>query len=77
MRKTIAKNRTKAIDAIFAGVTKCSSYHLSDNFIGQDCPKDWARKQLDTFSFAKLTQSGPNTYTVQIHSNEWYELQTS
>jgi hypothetical protein len=76
--KTIAKNRTKLIDRIFEESTRCIVFTLDDGFIGRDVESKYAREALTTFPFAKLTtdldESG--TFTVQIHSNKWYDIKS-
>jgi hypothetical protein len=70
---TIAKNRTKRVDEIFATVQKCEVFTLENYFRGQECDKKYAREALDRWNFAKLTDNG-NGYTVHVHSNCWYDL---
>jgi hypothetical protein len=71
--KTVAKNRTKLLDAIFARATGCKVYRLDDNFQGQPVDAKWARQALAA-RHARLTDCGNGRYNVYCHSNCWYEF---
>lgn len=74
--KTIARNRTKAIDAIFANATGCRAYTLSNGFIGQECDARFAREALERSHSGKLQDEGEGRYCVHIHSNSWYQFRS-
>ena len=74
MTRTIAKNRTKKIAEIFENATACTAYTLDNGFTGHVCEKKWALKALNDFSFAKLRDKGNGHFSVNVHSNSWYEL---
>jgi hypothetical protein len=73
---TIAKNRIRLIDEIFARATRCQVFSESNYFHGKECSKEWAKKELFQFSFAKLKEMGPGEYNVDVHANCWYELKS-
>lgn len=70
---TIPKNATRKIAELAQRLTACKVYTLDNGFIGEVCDPAWAWKALESRG-AKLYDSGDGTYTVQVHSNCWYEL---
>ena len=74
--KTIAKNRIEKINEIFQKATHCVCYCLENSFQGTECSPWYAKKELETFDFARLRHEGDNNYTVRIHSNCWYEIKS-
>lgn len=73
--KTIARNRTKKIAEIKAATTSVVRYDQSS---GNMVPStaDAALDTLTRFDFARLKDNENGTYTVTVHSNLWYELDT-
>lgn len=73
--KTIARNRTKKIAEIKAAVTGVVRY---DESTGNMVPStaEAALATLAQFDFARLKDNENGTYTVTVHSNLWYELDT-
>ena len=71
---TISRNRVKFIEALFARATKCISFTLENQFIGQDVSVDVIRRALfNKESGAKLTHEAVrDEYTVRVHSNRFY-----
>jgi len=80
--KTIAKNRTKLIDAILAVARDFKCYSLDNHFTGQPMggpnavkpPAEWLKYELRIGRHTKLQQTGPTSYCVHVHSNLWYEF---
>jgi hypothetical protein len=67
---------TKRAAGVFASAKRCYVYTLSNNFSGSECDPVYAHIAYDTFSFAKLQDNGGGVYTVKVHSNEWYRMET-
>ena len=74
--KTIARNRAKKIAEIKSAVTRTRIYTLDNGFSGQDSTVDAAFDTLNRYDFARLRDNENGTYTVTVHSNLWYELDT-
>lgn len=77
MIKTIGKNRKKYIKQIFEKVLCCSAYTLENGFTGEEVSKEWVEGELWKFRFSKLRfDEETGVYTVDIHSNCWYEFES-
>ena len=76
MKRTINRNWHNVISEIFANTKACKCFCLENGFRGDDCPKQVARNELQSFSSAKMRDNGDGTYTVKIHGNLWYRLYT-
>lgn len=84
MSKTIARNRTKLIEKIFAQATAARSYSLESHFHGIDLAPalvledfqktDWAKLKYEVVTRADGTER--RQYRIRIHSNHWYEVES-
>lgn len=77
MPQTIARNRKKLIESIFAKATEAREFTLDNNFSGEEVGPPWLLKRYQDTSYAKLTFDSANgVYRVAVHSNCWYELKS-
>lgn len=74
--KTIARNRTKLINEIFATAT-CIAFDDIEGYRGVPVSAEVARKELDRFSSAKLVDLGDGKYRVRVTPRCWYNLDTN
>jgi hypothetical protein len=72
--KTIPRNRRKFIAGLAVTHTACSMYDQdSGNMITTSAAYAW--RALEMHRHARLTESSDGTtYTVHVHSNQWYKL---
>jgi len=76
----IRRNQRQKALAILDNAKDIRSYTLDNGFIGKPCdPLDykgekWLIKEWIRHAFAKLGQMGDNKFTLEIHSNCWYEF---
>ena len=75
--KTIRKNSTKKIEAIFAAAKNAMAYTLDTYFKGVDCPIDWIRRELSSGLRSKLIDKENGKFQVCCNSNCWYEFDAS
>lgn len=73
---TIPRNHKRKIAEIKKTATLCKSYSLSTDFAGIDVSPDVAWSELERFDYARLTEDS-GKWTVQVHSNLWYELRAA
>lgn len=81
--KTIRRG-TKQFERALDSATGIRSYSLGDGFVGKNMdednpalicsPREWLRRELERFRFAKLQHMGASRYTLHVHSNLWYEF---
>lgn len=71
---TIPRNHTRKIATIKVVATTCRIFNQYDDFAGPACSPDAAWEALQTYDFARLTTEREGRWTVQVHSNLWYEL---
>ena len=71
--RTIARNATRQIAALKTTLTVCRVYTLENYFAGAEVEPSCAWNALERRG-GKLTDHGDGRYTVQVHSNCWYEL---
>ncbi len=74
--RTIPRNQSARIGAIFAGTIKCHIHALSNGFEAEDCKPAVAQHALGEFQSARLIDKGNGQYTVRVCGNEWYDLST-
>jgi hypothetical protein len=70
MAQTIAKT-TRRAQSILANGRNAKGYFLAYGFVAQPVPMTTVAAALRWRS-AKLRSQGNGTYTVRVHSNEWY-----
>jgi hypothetical protein len=76
MPKTLNKGNKGMVGQLFAAADpeSCKTYTLANGFIGQSCPLDQPRLALVQLHRSKLVEEDDGTYTVQVHSNLWYNF---
>jgi hypothetical protein len=74
--KTIGRNRKRFIEQLFKRATHCTVHRLDSYFRGEEVSPHYARKEFETFDFAKLKESGPGTFLLKVHSNLWFEIKS-
>lgn len=88
MGKTIPRNSKRAAEVLekAQGVKVYSlANHFRGELLPEHClsplawkagktcsPQEYLSELLQLFSFAKLRDNGDGTYTLSVHSNEWY-----
>lgn len=72
--KTIAKNRKKFIDEIFAKGTGFLCFSLDNYFRGTEVSGEFVKEELFADYDTKLRTNGEGRYKVRVHSNLWYEF---
>jgi hypothetical protein len=75
--KTIARNRTKLINQIFASVQACTVHELADGFRAIPAEAQKAREVFDRYSSTKLIDEEDGTYRVRVTGNLWICLDTN
>jgi NADH:ubiquinone oxidoreductase subunit E len=78
MTKSIGRNATRKIAAIEALIEAkklvCHVYSLDNSFIATECDPEFAWSRWVARDYAQLLVDERGKYTIQIHSNCWYEL---
>lgn len=74
--KTIARNRTKLINEVFATAT-CIAFDYENGYSGVLVSTEVARKEYERFSSAKLFDLGDGKYRVKVDRRCWYNLDTN
>lgn len=69
----IAKTSRRARE-VLSRAQEVRVYSLGNYFCGEPSSVVAARRDLETFPFAKLLDNGDGSFTVHVHSNLWYEL---
>lgn len=75
--KTIARNRTKLINKIFATAVTCTIHELAGGFRAVPVEAQKARETFDRYSSAKLIDDGNGIYRVRVAGDLWYNLDTN
>lgn len=71
--KTIPRNHKRKVEDIKAKAVRCRVLSLANDFGGKSCDPAVAWEALATYDFARLVEH-ENKWTVDVHSNLWYEL---
>lgn len=71
--KTISRTSTRVIAGIKEKALVCRVFSLRDDFKAREVDAAFAWRLLDE-GRAKLRDNENGTYTITVHSNEWYEL---
>lgn len=74
--KTIPRNHKRRIEEIKAKAVRCVVFGQGNSFIATACDPAYAWKELYAYDFARLIEF-EDKWTVEIHSNLWYELRTA
>jgi hypothetical protein len=72
--KTISRTSTRVIAEIKAKNLVCRVFSLRNDFHAREVDAAFAWGLLAE-GRAKLRDNENGTYTITVHSNEWYELQ--
>ena len=71
--KTVRRN-SKKLNNIWDNAHDWKAYTLSHDFIPQESDPDWIKKTYEEFNFCTLKEDNPGKYSMNVHSNEWYEF---
>lgn len=83
--RTTIRRRTKRFEQVLQEAKNVTCYSLSNGFVGSPMreddpdlimpPRDWLRRELDRFDFARLLHGAGNRYILHVHGNLWYEFE--
>ena len=82
--RTIARS-SKKFEHALEHAENVRVYTLDNGFTGKELTddnpnklmpvRDWLRRELSTFSFAKLRLMADGTYQLKVHGNCWYTFE--
>lgn len=76
-RKLIRRNAHKKIAKMFADAKTAKVYCYENNFSGEDCTVDWVKTRYEKLrGMSEIFDNGDGTYTIRMHSNLQYRLNT-
>ena len=76
-RKRIRRNAHKKIAKIFADAKSAKVYCYENNFSGEDCTIEWVKARYEQLTrMAEIFDNRDGTYTIRMHSNLQYRLDT-
>lgn len=77
--KTV-RRKTRKLERVLLTAREIKCYGRDDYYIakpfpgGDEAGRAWLRKLLDQFRFATVSENGGGSFTLHVHSAEWYEF---